>query len=268
VQHFKFSVLTSVQRLGGRSAAIRQIAALGYDGIEFGAPTPDESVDAIVQELAEAQLEAVVIGTLENGGRTLLRPERSAQEVREIFLPPSRLAQASGANRMQYCCLEKLYPGDTLAGFRDRLIERLSIAADVAEAHGVVLCFEPLAPDSGVVAVSTPEGCAILEMVNKPALRMTFDTYHAAAAGEDPVESLQLAVPWLRHVHLSDIRHTPNGLQRPLPGKGEIDFGRFLQAVAESGYTGYVGMEGQFESQDVVGELAQCLAYLKGLRPL
>jgi len=107
-----------------------------------------------------------------------------------------------------------------------------------------------------------------MEELDAPSLALTLDTYHAAAAGEDLLESLLLVLPWLRYVHLSDFRPGEAGrARRPFPGRGTIDFKRFLEALANSGYEGFVGIEGFFETDDHDAELEACHAYLRQALP-
>jgi sugar phosphate isomerase/epimerase len=58
----------------------------------------------------------------------------------------------------------------------------------------------------------------------------------------DPAEAARRLGPHIRHVHLEDIAATREH-KHLVPGRGAIDFGSVLGALAEAGYDGWVTVE-------------------------
>jgi hydroxypyruvate isomerase len=69
------------------------------------------------------------------------------------------------------------------------------------------------------------------------ALKMLFDLYHSAAAGEDPVGSYRAHAGRIAHVQFSDL---PG---RQPPGRGTLDFGALFAGLEAAGYAGAYGAE-------------------------
>jgi len=89
---------------------------------------------------------------------------------------------------------------------------------------------------------------------------MTVDTGHAALAGVDPIALIREHPERVAHVHCKDIRgqvvrniKTKGGsfLQGVLdgmftvPGDGDLDFGKVMQALAAIGYSGWIIVEAE-----------------------
>lgn len=82
---------------------------------------------------------------------------------------------------------------------------------------------------------------------------ITFDTAHAAAFGLNVVSALDVVLPRLRNVHLSDRREDPlpisnsflNALLREhqMPGDGKLPLGDLLNRLRARHYTGLVTLE-------------------------
>jgi len=65
---------------------------------------------------------------------------------------------------------------------------------------------------------------------------------HAWCAGDDPAESVRLLAPYLKHLHLEDIKDRRH--YHLIPGEGgEIDFAAIRRALDEVGYQGAAAVE-------------------------
>ena len=91
----------------------------------------------------------------------------------------------------------------------------------------------------GVLCSTTEDSVVVAEMVDSPRVRVLYDIYHSVMEGEDPALVLPRVAPWLAHVQIAD---APG---RGEPGSGAIDWAAMLRLVAQSGYTGAIGLECQ-----------------------
>jgi sugar phosphate isomerase/epimerase len=84
-------------------------------------------------------------------------------------------------------------------------------------------------------------------------LAVTYDTAHAWSAGEDVLAALELVLPALVNVHLSDVHLPPPRLERAmlasfvkhhqLPGQGMLPLAELLAVLARSDYQGPITLE-------------------------
>jgi inosose dehydratase len=93
-----------------------------------------------------------------------------------------------------------------------------------------------------------------------PSVGLTIDTGHAALGGVDAVALIRAQPQRVAHVHCKDIRgkvfrkiKTEGGSflrgvlegMFTVPGDGDLDFGKVMQALAEIGYSGWVIVEAE-----------------------
>jgi len=110
----------------------------------------------------------------------------------------------------------------------------------VAEAAGVDLLLEPLNtpvdhPDHWLNTVG--EGVMLTVAADSPAVGVLFDIYHEQVETGNVTDTLRDYITHVGHVHVAD---SPG---RAEPGTGEIDYEFVLNALADTGYDGYVECE-------------------------
>ena len=117
--------------------------------------------------------------------------------------------------------------GETLDIARARLRDFLAEAAEVAAAHGVVYCIEPLSRNETLLVNTVAEAAEIVRAVDRPSLRTMIDC--SAAGLSESVSVPELIDTWLPtgligHVQVND----PN---RRAPGQGEMRFAPVFAAL-------------------------------------
>ena len=119
---------------------------------------------------------------------------------------------------------------------RDRLAEGLAAVAPDAEARGVRILLEPLAPHLCDVVNNLEEAVAIVEQIGSPAVQSMFDTHNAVGEKLPHGEAVRKHYRTIRHVHVNELdgRH---------PGAGDYDFRPVLQALKDLAYPGWVSLE-------------------------
>jgi hydroxypyruvate isomerase len=123
----------------------------------------------------------------------------------------------------------------------------------------VMLVLEPLNTElfATMYLVSTRLGLDIVEAVDSPNLRLLYDVYHSRVMGEDVREVLAGRTHLVAHVQVAG---WPG---RNEPGTGDLDYADVMQALADLGYTGPIGLE-YFPTTDSVTSIARAREALGG----
>lgn len=153
-------------------------------------------------------------------------------------------ASCEAANRMNCKSLivtnaEEL---DTVPRARqhDALVEAMRAAAPVAEAAGVTLLLEPLnilVNHKGKYLYLSSEGFEIVKKVGSPHVKLLFDVYHQQISEGNLISNFMDNLDLIGHFHVAD---NPG---RNQPGTGEINYNTIFKCIADSDYSGYVGLE-------------------------
>lgn len=229
--------VTSVKDLyyrvnGPMDRAIKDIGALGYEGIEmFDGNVADyaERPHELRALLAEAGVELVSVYT---GGNFIYReilPEELSRVSRAAELAhqfgATSLVVGGGARRS--------------SGTQDQdytlLGDALDAVADIAATHGLEACYHPHLS----TIVERPE--ELDRLFSRTSIGFCPDTAHLAAGGGDPAQLIRRYPDRIRHVHLKDVRLDP--LEFLPLGEGQIDFDDVRDALHESGYDGWLVVE-------------------------
>ncbi len=129
---------------------------------------------------------------------------------------------------------------------RKDYLEGLKVCAPYLEEAGMTLVIEPLniAVDHPDYYLSTSaEAAEILEETDKPSVKMLFDVYHQQITEGDLIRNIQRYIPLIGHFHAAG---NPG---RDTILKGEINYPAVLEAIWETAYQGFVGLE-YFPSPD------------------
>jgi hydroxypyruvate isomerase len=112
--------------------------------------------------------------------------------------------------------------------------------AELGAAHDVIFGLENLNPidHPGVPLASGADVIALIREVDSPHVRVNFDVYHAARAGEDVMALLADVTDIAAEIQLAD---SPT---RHWPGVHRLDFGAIAAQLSAAGYCGSVALEG------------------------
>lgn len=218
---------------GDLQQALREIAALGFDGTELF----DGNVDAwpggipALRELLDAlDLEPIAIYT---GGSLVYdeilpaerwRIDRALANAVELGAP--HLVIGGGAQRHDRGADDADY---------DRLARALDDIAESAAARGVTAHYHP---HLSTIA-ETPE--QIEQVFSRTSISFCPDTAHQAAAGGDPAELIRRYADRISYVHLKDARLDP--LAFVPVGEGDLDVVGILRALDDVGFDGWMTLE-------------------------
>lgn len=234
-------------------------AADGHDAVEswwpFGGPLPaDGEVDRFVAGLREAGTRLVLLNTF---GGDLAAGDRGIAcdpGAREVFA--GNLAVVAGLVEATGCPVVHALHGNRLDGVGPAEQEataaaNLALAARTLAPLGATVVVEPMntldcprypLPDAGTAVAVLDRA---LEQVGdgfrtadgRPPLTLLLDVYHLSRMARDVPADIRRFGPRIGHVQLADV---PG---RGRPGTGAVDFAAVMDALAEVGYDGYVGLE-------------------------
>ncbi len=215
-------------------AAIELVAQAGLPAIEFWRWW-DKDLDAL---LATRERLGLKIAACCTKFVSLVDPA-----ARPAYL--DGLAQSVKAAQRLECPVLISQVGDSRPGVpRDEqhacLIEGLRAAIPILEHSGVTLAIEPLnelVDHVGYYLVRSAEAFEIVEQVNCPQVKVTFDIYHQQISEGNIITNIQSNIDNIAHFHAAGN-----------PGRheltcGELHYPAIFEAIAASSYDGYVGLE-------------------------
>jgi sugar phosphate isomerase/epimerase len=225
-------------RLEERLAFLERI---GYDGIEL---TNLETVSRDPAELASVFRDHPVRPTTIEGVRKLLDPD-PAERRASLDLLRARLELAARLDAIGVLVVPifgralfpDLSPYQTATQLETGVLlaELNEIAVD-AERIGSRVLLEPLNRYETHLVNTLEQGAELCRRVNRPAIRIMADFFHMSIEEADIAESIRLAAPFVRYIHVADSN-------RKQPGRGHLDFRPGFRSLKAAGYDGYLGVE-------------------------
>jgi hydroxypyruvate isomerase len=111
----------------------------------------------------------------------------------------------------------------------------------IAEDHGVTICLELLnskVNHPGYMADHTAWGARVMQEVNSPCVKLLYDIYHMQIMEGDLIATIRGNSAWIGHFHTGGVpgRHEPDKTQ-------EVQWDAVMNAIAETGFRGYVAHE-------------------------
>jgi len=85
---------------------------------------------------------------------------------------------------------------------------------------------------------------ALVSSVNRPALKLNLDLYHAQIGEGNLIELCRRALPYIGEIQVADV---PGRME---PGTGEINYKAIARALKDMGYRGTIGMEAWASADD------------------
>ena len=120
---------------------------------------------------------------------------------------------------------------------RAQLIERLHGVVRYAAARGVTIAVEPHVFTVLESPVTTKE---IVDAIDSPFLRVQFDISHFDVLGFSIEETVPVLGPLAVHTHVKDQRGRAPHHEFLIPGEGPFDYVRYLRAMRDVGYEGFI----------------------------
>ena len=221
---------------GPLEKSCRDLAALGFDGVEFMTLDPDAlDWNEVSETLDKYGLSCTLVCTGEIFGQLGLsytdpdeakRKEAIRRTKRIIDFAEHLHANTNyGRIRGKYC--KELSREQT----EEYAIEAFRELADYAAPKGVNMALEEVTIMQIDFLNTLAETAAMIDRVDRPNFRMMMDIFHINLEEKDIYEAIRKYSPYNIHVHLADNN-------RRYPGQCGLDFEKIIQTFHDCGYTG------------------------------
>lgn len=215
--------------------------AAGFEAVEIQFPY-ELPINAIQAELEQHNLKLVLInipaGDLMQGGDGLAGIPGRQNEFRFAALEALRYIEALGVPCVNVLAGCQPIDSDLLPCLQT-LADNLRYATTLFASTGTTVTLEAInGIDIPRFLIQTPEqAMEMLEVVERPYLKIQFDAYHVAMMGDPILLSLAQYLPHVGHIQFADC---PN---RHEPGTGTLNFAKWFEFIRQSDYAGYVAAE-------------------------
>lgn len=216
-------------------------ALTGFAGCEFVWRT--HALHEVQELRAKNPMEVTCMGGAtgfaSGAGRPILTlPEERNWLVRDIQEAISYAKQVGCPNLV--VVPGNLNQGWTIERHREEAVRSLSEIAPYLEAAGVTALLEPLnskVDHKGIYCDTVAEGFRIVEQVGSPNVKILFDIYHVQIMEGNLIETIRNNHSLIGYYHVARVpgRYEPLG--------GEINLPPVIEAIAGTGYNGYIGVE-------------------------
>jgi D-psicose/D-tagatose/L-ribulose 3-epimerase len=219
---------------------LEKLKAMGYDGVEVPMFQLDEKFYAgwgkRLDDLGLKRTAVTVCGDANN-------PISAEAAIREAGIASNNLAidccQALGAETMCgpfHSALGSFSGAGPTADEWKRGVESLRKNAEHAAGTGVTMAIEALNRFECYLLNCAADAARFVQEVDHPSCRMMYDTFHSNIEEKDIAGAVKTAAPYLAHVHISEN-------DRSTPGKGNVRWKENFDAIAASGYDGWMVVE-------------------------
>jgi len=223
--------------------------AAGFDAVEYWWPFPeavpsDRDADAFVRAVRDAGVQLVGLnffaGDMPAGDRGLVSWQARSAEFRD------NVDATIGIGKQLGCTAFNALYGNRVAGedpkASDALaVENLALAGRAAARIGGTVLVEPVSGSPTYPLKTADDAVAVVDRVRVQTgvtnLGLLCDLYHLSANGDDLDWAVDRYAGQVAHVQIAD---SPG---RGEPGTGSLDLDRYLSALANGGYRGWVGLE-------------------------
>jgi hydroxypyruvate isomerase len=132
------------------------------------------------------------------------------------------------------------HPGVSRDAQHQCLVEGLKEAAPMMEAAGVTLVIEPLnelVDHDGYYLIRSEEAFQIIEEVDSPRVKVVFDIYHQQISEGHVISTITKNIDKIAHFHAAG---NPGRHELTI---GELHYPSIFQAISETDFDGFVGLE-------------------------
>lgn len=239
-----------------------KIAEWGYDGVELAIRDPSlVDADELIRVTQAHGLEIAAIGTGQAWGEEGLSYSDPDPSVRRAAIERTKahipFAARTGAVIIVGLLRGLVRPGVTQDQAMVWTVEALQECCTSAAPLEVRLALEPINRYETTLVNNAQQGMELLARVGAANMGLLLDTFHMNIEDAVIEESVRLCGDRIFHFHVADSN-------RWHPGAGHLDFRSILDALAATGYRGYVS--GEFVPlPDGDSSAQRSIAYLRGL---
>ncbi|MGP9539114.1 sugar phosphate isomerase/epimerase family protein [Brachybacterium sp. AOP43-C2-M15] len=235
-------------------AALRQIADLGFSGIDLGAlPGVCDHVpyaltaDAVREVASTVRESGLAVRSINADIGDLNRPlDAEGRRARDAHLEQllDLAVQVDAPAIVLPCGSPGHAPIREIAADIRLVALELRRASRIAAAREVRIWVE--SQHSGRLCHDLQGAAQLVGELRGSGVRSVLDLSHVVASGDDPLTWIDRLAPEVAHVHIRDARRGDIHLT---PGNGDVDFAAAIAALTAAGYQGDFSLE--LETADV-----------------
>jgi hydroxypyruvate isomerase len=249
---------------------IARVNKLGFKAVEFwfwdhefsesGLDYKKKEIDEIAGICRELNvtISDIVVNSPDGAIGGFLTKAEDRQKYLDRLNETIEIAHKLGCRKLITCTGNEI-AGKSFQQQFDIVAETLSQAAKIASKENITLVLEALnshVDHAGYFLVSSKVGFDIIKMVNSPNLKLLYDIYHMQIMEGNHIATIQQNSSLIGHYHSAGV-----------PGrneiyKGEINYPPIVDAIENSGYDGFLGLE-YWPSEPEELSLTKTLQFLK-----
>lgn len=229
-------------------AYAKEINLDGVELLDFYWKNEEGEVEEVLAALKEYNLPVSAYDVTNNFVKQ--SPEERALEVEKIN-DGIRMAKKLGTNIVRVFCGD-LSGELTYEDGQDWIVEGLKKSAVLAESEGIYLAIE----NHGLLAGKSEQVEEIIQKVDSPYVRSTFDTGNFLLVHEESEKAFERLKENIVHVHFKDFRvkdaqEQINGFRSTqgveligtIPGDGQVNLSYIVNGLKDSHYDGWLSIE-------------------------
>jgi len=217
------------------------VSEAGYSAVEFF-DWADKDLDMYESNLKRLNLKVVSLFSKNKGN---LADPNTHENIIQGFIETIPVAKRFGSDNILVLTGKELplVPRDVQHNNIASLLKRIAVHA---EAAGVTAIIEPISdffpvpqPPEALREVfrKSRESFNVIREVGSPNVKLLFDIFHHQFMEGNVLNNLLPNLELVGHIHLA------NNPSRTDITIGELDYSYILQAIADAGYDGYIGLE-------------------------
>ncbi len=231
------------------SYAIRDLHALGYDGIEIWAGRPhmyrndlDEELGGIKQLLEIYGMKVCNLIPAQFRYPSILCSENEVvrKDSVEYIKTAVDSAVKVGSPSISLCPGMVLFDGNTTQGWK-QLLRSFKEIEHYAETKDILLLIEPAHRFETNLILTIDDCIKMIMELESERFGILLDTGHCHVNGEDFREIIPKCSEFPLHIHLDD--NSGNSDSHLLPGEGTVDFTGLAESLKEIHYKGFISAE-------------------------
>jgi len=233
----------------------RQFKAWGFDGVEIAVENPADIDPAFVKaELDRHGLICTSVCACFPPSRDL-RGTKAQQQATVVYMKRLvDIADVLGTDIVMGPLYSATGRADAVPAaeyqrqWRTVRVHIKTICA-YAEAHGKVICMEPLNRFETDFLNTVEQGLRMIREVKSPALKLLLDTFHMNIEEKNPADAIRRAGKHVGHIHAS-------ASDRGTPGNDNVDWRGVAKALKDIRYQGGVVIESFTQDVKVIARAA------------
>lgn len=252
------------------SEKIKKVKKIGYDAIEFwywdheftgnnlipGKKNIPE-ISSVCKDLNITITDVVVNSPDGAIGGFLTKPEDKDKYL-ERLKETIDIAHKLNCKKLITCTGNEISDKTFQQQF-DSVADTLGKAAEIVSKEGITLVLEALnshVDHKGYFLTSSKTGFDIVKTVNNPGLKLLYDVYHMQIMEGNLIASIKDNISLIGHFHSASV-----------PGRnelysGEINYASIMNAINDTAYEGYYGLEYWPTEKDEIS-LSKTMDFLK-----